>query len=248
VLPLPFTLTTNGTSSKQHSRKPTKEPRKAIESRKLSGRGPATNATSNNNVNFALLNYHFHMNELLQIFQNVSPISDEDQTLISENWTEEVQLERNDFLVDLGVVERRIYFIEEGTLRIYYPNNGDEIVVGFGYPNTVICDFPSLINSTASGYCIQALKRCKLRAISGSVFFEIKSKSSAIERCWQLMTEQALIGKIERETEMLTFTPQQRVERLRTRSPHVFQLIPGKYIASYLRMTPETLSRIHGKS
>jgi CRP-like cAMP-binding protein len=188
------------------------------------------------------------MTELLNLFTNVATLSEEDQALITGHWTESVQLERNDFLVDLGQVERRLYFIEEGTLRIYYPNNGDEIVVGFGYPNTIICDFPSLINNVASGYCIQALKRCKLKAISSTSFFEIKSKSRTIERCWQLMTEQALIGKIERETEMLTFTPQERVERLRSRSPHIFQLIPGKYIASYLGMTPETLSRIHGKS
>jgi len=66
----------------------------------------------------------------------------------------------------------------------------------------------------------------------------------SIERAWRILQEKALLGKIERETELLTFTPEQRVNRLLQRSPHLFQFIPRKYIASYLRMTPETLSRL----
>ncbi|MCE2734433.1 MAG: hypothetical protein LW821_13820 [Flammeovirgaceae bacterium] len=66
----------------------------------------------------------------------------------------------------------------------------------------------------------------------------------SIERAWRILQEKALLGKIERETELLTFTPEQRVNRLLQRSPHLFQIIPRKYIASYLRMTPETLSRL----
>ena len=65
-----------------------------------------------------------------------------------------------------------------------------------------------------------------------------------IERAWRKLTEEALLGKIQREVEMLTFTPNERYERLLERSPHVFQKIPLKYLASYLRMSPETLSRI----
>ena len=55
------------------------------------------------------------------------------------------------------------------------------------------------------------------------------------------------LGKITRETEVLTFTPEERYERLWKRSPHLFQLVPQKYIASYLGMKPETLSRVKRK-
>ncbi len=48
----------------------------------------------------------------------------------------------------------------------------------------------------------------------------------------------------EREIDLLTQSPQERIERIRKRSPQVFQEIPHKYIASYLRMSPETLSRL----
>ena len=55
-----------------------------------------------------------------------------------------------------------------------------------------------------------------------------------------------LIGAcdLEREVDLITYSPQKRFERVFERSPQLFQEIPQKYIASYLRMTPETLSRI----
>jgi len=62
------------------------------------------------------------------------------------------------------------------------------------------------------------------------------------------MTEQALLGRIEREIDLVTYSPKERLDRLFNRSPHLFQLFPHKYIASYLRMTPETLSRMLRKS
>ncbi len=65
-----------------------------------------------------------------------------------------------------------------------------------------------------------------------------------LERSWQLQEEQALLGKIEREVELLTLSPVERYQRLLERSPHIFQIIRRKYIASYLRMTPETMSRL----
>ena len=67
--------------------------------------------------------------------------------------------------------------------------------------------------------------------------------SPELERLWRIMMEEALLGRIEREIDLLTIAPQTRIQRLLNRSPHIFQIVPLKYIASYLRMTPETLSR-----
>ncbi|WP_369806592.1 hypothetical protein [Tenacibaculum finnmarkense] len=50
--------------------------------------------------------------------------------------------------------------------------------------------------------------------------------------------------QIEREIDLITYSPQKRFNRIFKRSPKLFQEIPQKYIASYLRMAPETLSRI----
>jgi CRP/FNR family transcriptional regulator, anaerobic regulatory protein len=56
--------------------------------------------------------------------------------------------------------------------------------------------------------------------------------------------ESLIVQQIEREVDLLTASPTERLARVLKRSPNLFQEVPLKYIASYLRMTPETLSRI----
>ena len=95
-----------------------------------------------------------------------------------------------------------------------------------------------------SEYAIQALRRCRLLGLSRITMLTLLESHPNIARFWRTALEGALLGRIEREIDLLLPEPQRRLDRLRTRSPHLFQLIPRKYIASYLRMAPETLSRL----
>lgn len=64
---------------------------------------------------------------------------------------------------------------------------------------------------------------------------------------WKQILELLVYQQMEREIDLLTYSPQKRYERVLQRSPQLFQEIPSKYIASYLRMSPETLSRLKKK-
>jgi CRP-like cAMP-binding protein len=59
--------------------------------------------------------------------------------------------------------------------------------------------------------------------------------------------EELIQGRATREIEQLTLSAEERYRRLLKRSPHLLQLVPQKDIASYLRMTPETFSRLRAK-
>lgn len=61
---------------------------------------------------------------------------------------------------------------------------------------------------------------------------------------WNKILEYLILQQMEREVDILLASPKERYERVLRRSPQLFQEIPHKYIASYLRMTPETLSRL----
>ncbi|WP_210489581.1 Crp/Fnr family transcriptional regulator [Rufibacter aurantiacus] len=159
-------------------------------------------------------------------------------------WKKRYTVNRGDFLIREGQVEQHLYFVESGALRLYLPTPEEDICVGFAYPNTLITSFPSLVTQTPSLYCIQALRRSELLAISKTDFDQIQEKRPVFMKFWRMELEKALVGKIEREVDLQLPDPVQRLERLLRRSPHIFQLVPKKYIASYLRMTPETLSRI----
>ncbi|MCB9291505.1 MAG: Crp/Fnr family transcriptional regulator [Lewinellaceae bacterium] len=183
------------------------------------------------------------MTTLARYLQEQLQFTAEETTALLTHWRKPRSLRRGDFLTRMGQVEQHLYFILEGTLIIFYEIEENEQVVGFGYADTMICSFPSFIRNLPSDYYIQALGPTELLGIARTDFYRILEQYPRLETNWRRMVEEALLGRIEREIDLLTVSPRERIQRLLNRSPHIFQLIPNKYIASYLRMTPETLSR-----
>ncbi|WP_167855645.1 Crp/Fnr family transcriptional regulator [Hymenobacter fodinae] len=160
------------------------------------------------------------------------------------HWQKEVQLPRGEFLIRPGQAEHTLYFVHTGLLRIYFPTGAEEICVGFGYESSLICSFPSFVTGQPSEYGIQALRRSELLGISRTDFMAFVEQNANFARFWRAELERNLVGRIEREIDLLLPDPLHRYQRLLARSPQLFQRVPKKYIASYLRMTPETLSRL----
>ncbi len=185
----------------------------------------------------------YTMQEICALFQSVYSLSADTEAALLQSCQKSMQLRRNDFLIRMEQTERYLYFIKNGILKICIEIEDNEIIVGFGYDNSLICSFPSFINQTPSGYSIQALTQTNLLAISRNDFFQLLDTHPSLNHCWRRMMEQTLIGRMQRETDLLTQSPGERIQRLLERSPHIFQLVPHKYLASYLRMTPETFSR-----
>jgi CRP-like cAMP-binding protein len=183
------------------------------------------------------------MKSFFDLLKDQSGLKEEDLQVLLAKWDKSKQLARNDFLIRPGQVEDHLYLIQEGLLRIYYPQEEQEICVGFGYDQTLICSFPSLIDRQPSEYAIQALRKTKLLGITRSDLYDAIEERSALQRVWRQWMETALLGRITREIDLLTVSPRDRIMRLFSRNPDVFQRVPHKYIASYLRMSPETLSR-----
>ena len=159
-------------------------------------------------------------------------------------WNVEKKLKRYELLYPIGRVEEKIYFIKRGSLKICYEVNEQEIIVGFGYENTFIFDLPAFFTSKPSQFYMQAIKSCKLLGIRKADFYNMLDNNLVFAKYWRKRTEKMLLEFIEREIDILTNSPEERFQRLKRRSPEVFQHIPHKYIAYYLRMTPETLSRL----
>ncbi|MEQ9414852.1 MAG: hypothetical protein RIF39_13530 [Cyclobacteriaceae bacterium] len=83
-----------------------------------------------------------------------------------------------------------------------------------------------------------------MRAVEKVAFNNLMESSEENSRLYLLLLRGFVVQQIEREIDILTSSPTERYRRVLERSPHLFQEIPSKYIASYLRMTPETLSRL----
>jgi CRP-like cAMP-binding protein len=167
--------------------------------------------------------------------------------LLQVHWNKELQLKGQDFWIQEGQKEQYIYLMLEGTARIYILHDTNETCVGFLYPGNLFSAFDSLVSGRPTAYYIQTLRSARALAISRAVFYEIMEKEPAIERFWRRLLEQVLVNRMQREVELLTLSPVERLQRLQERSPQVFQWIPLKYIASYLHISAETLSRLRKK-
>lgn len=154
-----------------------------------------------------------------------------------------IALERGDFLLRQGKIDANIYYIEEGSVRIFILDNEEEQIIRFGYQNNIVVALDSFLNQTPSIYTIQAIKRTKVRIIPKMVVDQFLL-DEANKNWWLQVLENLITQQLEREIDILTSSPKERYERVLKRSPQLFQEIPNKHIANYLRMTPETLSRL----
>jgi CRP-like cAMP-binding protein len=159
-------------------------------------------------------------------------------------WDDNIFLKRNELLKVAGQCDTNIYFIVSGSLRMYVLDENEEQTIRFGYKGNLITDLEAFLTSQQSSLTIQAIKASELKVISKQKFEDYITKSNEFKLVWIKVLESLIFQQLERERDLLTSSPIERYRRVLERSPQLFQEIPNKYIASYLRMTPETLSRI----
>lgn len=164
--------------------------------------------------------------------------------ILEPYWEEEIVLKRNEYLVTKETKNTNLFLVEKGSLRVFIDDEEEEHTIRFGYKNSIITALDCFLTEKPTDFYIQALKKCKLKMISKARFNEVMQSSEENKAVWEQLLQSFVYQQIEREIDLITYSPQKRFERVLKRSPQVFQEIPLKYIASYLRMTPETLSRI----
>ena len=91
---------------------------------------------------------------------------------------------------------------------------------------------------------MEAIRKTTVKVISKEQLQNIVNESSTSLKQYLALMEMLVTQQIDREIDLLITSPAERLKRVLQRSPNLFQEIPLKYIASYLRMKPETLSRI----
>ena len=152
-------------------------------------------------------------------------------------------LGRNEFLKVGGSIDTNVYYIESGSLKIYVLDDFEERIIRFGYADNIIVSLDSFFTEKPSDLYIQALKKTELKVISKKKVTQFL-ESETNRRFWISELEKLIVQQHEREIDLLTNSPRERYRRVKRRSPQLFQEIPNKHIASYLRMSPETLSRL----
>jgi len=160
-------------------------------------------------------------------------------------WHETLDLKRGDHLHFAGDTNTDVYYVEAGTLRSYVlVNGGEEQVIRFGYQGDFLTALDTFFSGGPTILYAAALRKSRIRVVRKYVYEEHVRGNPDLSALWQQTLSWMITGQLEREIDLLTNDPAERYRRVLARSPRLFQEIPAKYIANYLRMTPETLSRV----
>ena len=159
----------------------------------------------------------------------------------------EKSFKKNEIILEAGKIEKHFYFVLDGTIRAFHNKDGNNLSVAFTYTGYYCSCYNSFTSQKPSIYSLQALSDGNLIGLNYENMQYLFNKYKSFERFGRLAVEQALFRMEKREISILSNTAEERFQRLMNDSPHIFNLVPSKHLASYLGMKPETFSRMKKK-
>jgi CRP-like cAMP-binding protein len=147
-------------------------------------------------------------------------------------------------LLEEGQVCRHLFFIEKGLVRYYLSNNGEEQTNYFNKEGEWVCDYPSFLPKVPTTVNIQTLENTIAWVISHDDLQKFYQEVRHGERFGRLGIEQVFINVIRQVTSLYTDKPQVRYQKFMQAYFDIAQRIPQYYIASYVGVKPQSLSRI----
>jgi len=186
------------------------------------------------------------MQQLLSHITAYHSLSEDAENALHHCFTK-ITLAKNEYLLSEGKVCRNLYFLEKGALRGFYNLDGKEITHWFGFENDFVTSFHSFITGEAAVENIQLLESCTLWAISKETLTELFNRHHDIERLVRIAYEKYYIRLEERYVNAQFKSAKELYENLLLQTPYILERVPLGFIASYLGISQETLSRIRSK-
>lgn len=183
------------------------------------------------------------MNEIRRFIENITPMNDSDWLFFSAK-LQEVKLKKHSILLNSGDVENHLSFISKGIVRLYMPRDESDLTFGFVFENEFVTAYDSFLTQVPSEYQIETLAETVLWRISLEDLQEVYERTSSGNIIGRRMAENMFLLKSKRELSLLSKTAEERYLDLFSNRPKLLQQIPLKYIASYIGVTPQALSRI----
>ncbi len=153
-----------------------------------------------------------------------------------------------DFFVKQDSMATEIAFVFSGVLREYYLTDaGNEYIKSFNFPGEFTGSYFDLLSGQPSTCNIRAITDCKLAVAKFSEFSALFQTDIVWERLGRKFAENLFLKKARREYELLAFDAEKRYESMKKMYPNIEDSVPQYHIASYLGITPVSLSRIRSK-
>ncbi len=155
------------------------------------------------------------------------------------------KLRRRQYILQQDDICKNLIFVEKGILRSYsVDTRGNEHILQFAPEGWWISDIFSFLTGEAAVYNIEAIEDSELLLISNSSLDELYESVPKFERYFRLLSQANMVATHRRLTASLSDSADEKYIRLLSAYPNIVARVPQHMIASYLGITPETLSRV----
>ena len=168
-------------------------------------------------------------------------------TLFNIEEVEVLSIPSKTMLLEEGKIADKLYFIRKGCLRLFFYNEGKDITFQFFFEGDFVASFDSLYKGTPSLFSLESIEPSEVMFIKKENFYNEIENNSSLRKVY----EEKIIERFSFYQHLflsrIKNTPQQRYEELLKEYPNIIQRVPQHYIASYLGITPVSLSRIRNR-
>ncbi|WP_276167238.1 Crp/Fnr family transcriptional regulator [Zobellia alginiliquefaciens] len=183
------------------------------------------------------------MNKIREQFEQIVEMKDSDWLIFSSKLIKSEHPKKT-ILLKLGETEKYLSFIEKGAVRLYIPKQENDLTFGFCFENQFVSAYDSFLSQNPCSYELQTITETTLWQISHKDLQQVYAQTEIGNTIGRLTAESLFLNKSEREQSLLNLTPEERYVSLFTERPQLIREIPLKFIASYIGVTPQALSRI----
>lgn len=157
------------------------------------------------------------------------------------------QLKKHELFLEQGKVCRHMAFITKGYVRFYFLLEGEEVTKEFSFENSFCGSYTSFITGNPSRFNVKAMEDLTLLLFTRTNLLELIDKYPSWSKFLLFSVENLFVRKENREASFLLDTPEAKYARLLEEHKEMLRRVPLKYIASYLGISAETLSRVRAK-
>ncbi|WP_183564285.1 Crp/Fnr family transcriptional regulator [Mucilaginibacter sp. SP1R1] len=183
------------------------------------------------------------MELLIKAIKQLIAITTEEEAIVKGLFTE-LNLQSGEYLLEEGKVCRHVAFINKGLVRYFINDDGEERTMFFNREHEFVCNYLSFLPQIPSDKSIQALEPTQLYIISHDKLQRLYHDVKEGERFGRLAIEYVFLSAIQQLDSFYTDAPGVRYQQFLTHYPELTQRIPQYYIASYVGIKPQSLSRI----
>jgi len=182
--------------------------------------------------------------QLIKLITQKITLSDNDQELCKQ-YFEPILFPKNCILEEEGKTPKYLYFVLSGFVRLFHYNaKGNEITTHINCPPGFITSYFNFINQTKANENLECITESELLRITKSNLDSLTQQSPAFKDFSIWIFQQSIVYNENRSKELATLTAEQRYRKLIETFPDILHNVPVQYIASFLGMKPESLSRI----